>query len=121
MDAATTTTLEQSEIVTGIKKALRGSAGALIMSPYYLLKLFLVFFYTLPVGFFLVFSSIVLNPAIISVNRMDLFQMVFDHYEKLFQYSITVTIVISFLVITHPVFYRVFSLLRMAVVSRLFK
>ncbi len=122
MDAATTTTLEQSEKVTGIKKTLRGLAGTLIMSPCHLLKLGLVCFYTLPAGFFLVFSSIVINPSILSKNRMDLFQLAFDHYDKLFQYSITITIVISFLVVTlNPVFYRAFSLLRTAVISRLFK
>lgn len=110
------------ENTSGIRGALRGLVGLAIMSPWYVLKFCIICFYTLPVSFFLVFSTIVINPSILSEHRMDLFQLVFDHYDKLFQYSITITVVASLLVVTmKPVLYQLLSLARDNVLSRLFK
>lgn len=110
------------EKTSGVRNTLRGLAGMAIMSPWYVFKFCIICFYTLPVSFFLVFSTIVINPSILSEHRMDLFQLVFDHYDKLFQYSITITVVVSLLVVTMtPVFYQFFLLVKEMVLSRLFK
>lgn len=108
MDALTKTDVNsEGTIVISIMSRI---VSLLVMSPWYVCKFSLVCFYTLPVSFFFVFSTIVINPSILSSQRRDLFQLIFDHYDKLFQYSISITVAVSFIVmIMSPLKYALAS------------
>lgn len=107
------------EKASGIRSALRGLTGLMVMSPWYVLKFCIVCFYTLPVSFFFVFSTIMINPSILSEHRMDIFQLVFDHYDKLFQYSITITVVMAFIVMMINPAGQILGLLKQYLLNRM--
>lgn len=96
MDAITKTNTESKG--ASMNSIMSRIVGFLVMIPWYVCKFSVVCFYTLPVSFFFVVSSIVISPSILSSQRRDLFQLIFDHYEKLFQYSISITVIVSFIV-----------------------
>ena len=80
------------------KHILRVLLGSLVLSPYYLLKYTVTCVYTFPVGFFFVLCSMLLDPSIVAGDKYNVLQMIVDNFQNVFNYSFTLTLGISLVV-----------------------
>lgn len=79
-------------------RTMRFIVSMLVLSPYYALKYLVMCLYTFPVAFLLTLSSAILNPSIIAQEQLDVMRIVLENFQDLFNYTITLTISIAFLV-----------------------